>query len=371
VKNISASSKNDDSLPNSHLETQFFQLKRIFRLACKFCVAAMLLIQPLAAQNNAATKKDAAASDQAQSSNTAVKTGMKNVEFHLTDGIVVHIVALNGKLTPLKGDLPVFDDKQSFALDVDSATIIVSPAALTNDLNDYVFAKPDAPLKKLDVSIKGDELIVKGLLVSKGGVPFETDGTLSATPDGKIRVHTTKVKALKLEVKGLMDMLGLDTEKLIDTQKVPGVSTDKDDLILDPEQILPPPAMRGHLTGIRIENGAIAMAFSPTDAGEKQPGLSTTCGGKNYIQFRDGSIRFGKLTMAGTDLELLDTSPADPFDFAIDHYQQQLVAGYIKATKQGGMCAYMKDYNKIPHGSQKHAGAKPESKPADSKANSQ
>ena len=69
-----------------------------------------------------------------------------------------------------------------------------------------------------------------------------------------IRVHTTKVNALHLPVKGLMDMLGLDTEKLLDTKKVPGVSVDKDDLILDPQYILPPPQLQGHLTSIKIVN---------------------------------------------------------------------------------------------------------------------
>ncbi|MGA8037329.1 MAG: hypothetical protein WA823_18050 [Candidatus Acidiferrales bacterium] len=324
------------------------------------CCAAVFAVHPLAAQNRANGQTSAPASSQAAAQNsTAVKTGMKNVEFHLTDNIVMHIVALNGRLTPLKGEMPVFDDKKSFALDVDSATVVMSPAALTNDLNDYVFAGAEAPLKKLTVEIKGDQLVVKGLLVSKGGVPFESDGTVSATPDGKIRVHTTKVKALKLEVKGLMDLLGLDTQKLIDTQKVPGVSTDKDDLILDPEQILPPPAMRGHLTGIRIENDAIMLAFGPPASEQRQEGIATTCGGRNYVQFRGGSIRFGKLTMADTDLELIDTTPNDPFDFAIDHYQDELVAGYIKATKSGGMCAYIQDYNKLHHEpARKYATAK-------------
>ncbi len=280
-----------------------------------------------------------------------VKIAMRNVDFHLTDHITMHMASLNGRLTPTK-EFPVFDDKNSFALDVDSASVVVSAAALTSDLNDYVFAAADAPLKKLEVTTQGNQLIVKGLLVSKGGIPFETGGTVSVTPDGKIRVHTTKVKALKLEVKGLMDMLGLDTQKLIDTKKVPGVATDKDDLILDPEQILPPPAMRGHLTNIQVENGAIAMTFGPeqSKAGQKADTIPTSCGGANYIQFRGNTIRFGKLTMSDADLELLDETPADPFDFAMDQYQDQLVAGYIKATKAGGMCAYMKDYNKVPHG---------------------
>lgn len=272
---------------------------------------------------------------------------MKNVEFHLTEGIIVHIATLNGKLVPIQGDLPVFDDKQSFRIDVNFANITVNATALTNDLNDYVFAKAGAPIKKLSASTEGNELVIKGLLVSKGGIPFETSGTVSATPDGMIRVHTTKVKALKLPVKGLMDMLGLDTQKLIDTKNVPGVSADKDDLILDPENLLPPPEMRGHLLNIRVIKDAVVLTFGSMDGSEKVPAIESRCGARNFIQFRGGTIRFGKLTMNDADLELVDETPADPFDFAIDHYQDQLVAGYSKTTRKGGLCSHMPDYNKI------------------------
>jgi hypothetical protein len=278
---------------------------------------------------------------------TVVKTAMKNVDYRLTDRIIVHIATLNGKLTPKQGDIPVFDDKNSFVLDMDSANITISPATLSNDLNDFVFAKPDASLKKLSATIQGGELTVKGLLVSKGGIPFETSGTLSVTPAGMIRVHTTKVKALKLPVKGLMDMLGLDTQKILDTQKSTGVSVDKDDLILNPETILPPPQLSGHLTSIKIENGSIVLTFGPdTHAGKTAP-IKEGCGARNYLLFKGGSVRFGKMTMADTDLELLDADPVDPFDFAIDHYNEQLVAGYPKSTKEGGLCVHMPDYNKI------------------------
>ena len=285
------------------------------------------------------------------SGGTVVRAAMRNVEYHLTDRIIVHIVSLDGKLIPKPGQLPVFDDKNSFGLDVDSATIILSMTALTNDLNDYVFAKPDAPLKHLNASTRDNQLVIKGLLVSKGGIPFETSGTMSVTPEGMIRVHTTKVKALKLPVKGLMDMLGLDTEKLLNTKKVEGISVDKDDLILDPEQILPPPDLHGRLTALKIENGEIHLTFGP-ESGPAGAVAGESCGAKNYLHFRGGSVRFGKLTMADTDLELLDTTPADSFDFAIDHYNEQLVAGYSKMTPSAGLCVHMPDYNKLP----RHAG---------------
>lgn len=304
------------------------------------CAMGVCPLQAQVAEQHNETSPNAAAS-------AVVRTAMKNVDFHLTDRIVVHIVTLNGSLTPNFGGMPVFDDKKSFHLDVDSASILITTAALSNDLNDYVFAKPDAPLKKLSITTQGSELILRGVLASKGGIPFQTDGTVAATPEGQIRIHTLKVKALHLPVKGLMDLLGLETSKMIDTKKLNGVTADKDDLILDPQQLLPPPQMRGHLSSIQIENGAIALTFDGEGQGSKPAAISSRCGGRNFEAFRGGTVRFGKLTMSDADLELVDSDPVDSFDFSIDHYRDQLVAGYAKMSKQGGLCVHMPDFNKL------------------------
>jgi hypothetical protein len=129
---------------------------------------------------------------------------------------------------------------------------------------------------------------------------------------------------------------------------VEGVTVDKDDLILDPEKILPPPELHGHLTALKIENGEIHLTFGPANGQAAPLPVTESCVAKNYLHFRGGSVRFGKLTMADTDLELLDSTPADPFDFAIDHYNEQLVAGYSKMTQSGGLCVHLPDYNKVP-----------------------
>jgi hypothetical protein len=324
---------------------RLFELLFSLSLFLAVFVIRLLPVQAQVAGQNSGSSTNAATA-------TVVRAAMKNVDFHLTDRIVVHIATLDGSLTPNHGGVPVFDDKESFHLDVDSATILVSTTALSNDLNDYVFAKPDAPLKKLTVTTQGNELVLKGVLASKGGIPFETDGTVAATPDGQIRVHTLKVKALHLPVKGLMDLLGLDTAKMIDTKKINGVTADKDDLILDPQQLLPPPQMRGHLSSIQIENGAISLIFGTEGQKGKHEAISSRCGGRNFQAFRGGAVRFGKLTMSDTDLELIDSDPSDPFDFSIDHYQDQLIAGYSKMTKQGGLCVHMPDFKKLKQNSQ-------------------
>lgn len=244
----------------------------------------------------------------------------------MTDSVAIDISRLAGHITPTSARMVDFDDRTSFAVDVDSAVAQISTTSLTNDLNDFVFAAHDAPLKKLSATIHGSELTLKGILPDKGDISFESTGTLAVTAEGMMRVHIVKVKAFHLPVKGLMDMLGLDTAKLLDTRKVEGVSVDKDDLIVDPQVILPSPRFRGRLGKIQIENEHIALTFVSRDAKSIHPLLKNECGGRNYLQFKGGTVRFWKLTMVGVDLVLVDTDPQDSFNFAIDHYKEQLVA---------------------------------------------
>ncbi len=51
--------------------------------------------------------------------------------------------------------------------------------------------------------------------------------------------------------------------------------------------------------------------------------------------------------MTETDLELVDEDPGDPFDFSIDHWNDQLVAGYSKNTPNRGLKAHMPDHNDL------------------------
>jgi len=273
----------------------------------------------------------------------AVQVAMKNVTYHYTEPIVVHIVRLEGELLPTNPRaLVVFDDKSSFTLALTSAEIAISCNALAQVLNENVFSFAGAPLKDLSIESKNDRLIVKGKLRQKMDVPFETTGTLSANADGRIRLHAEHVKAAHLPMKGLLDLLGIDLARLINTNKVRGVTVEKDDLILDPEQILPPPHIQGKVTAVRVQGNDIVQVFGTPQASNfaaKQPG--------NYLAFRHGDIGFGKLTMHDADLIMIDMDRRDPFDFYLDHYQDQLVAGYTKSTPEYGLRVYTRDYNQL------------------------
>lgn len=279
--------------------------------------------------------------------NRAVQIAMKNVMYHYSDRVAAHIFQLQGALVPAKsGSIVVFDDKNSFDLMITFAEIAISCNSLAQVLNEDVFSSSDAPIKNLSIESHDNQLVVRGKFHLKGDVPFETTGTLAADSDGKIRLHAEHVKAAHVPVKGMLDLLGIDLAGLINTNKVRGVAVEKDDLILDPEQILPAPHIRGKVTAVRIQGNDIVQVFGTPQGphfAAKQPG--------NYMAFRHSDMRFGKLTMHDADLIMIDMDPRDPFDFYLAHYQEQLVAGYTKSTPEYGLRTYTRDYDKLrkPH----------------------
>ena len=51
--------------------------------------------------------------------------------------------------------------------------------------------------------------------------------------------------------------------------------------------------------------------------------------------------------MSDTDLELVDLDSEDPFDFSVDDWDAQLVAGYSKTLQNKGLRAFVPDYNDL------------------------
>ena len=279
--------------------------------------------------------------DPSTADHRSVHAEMHNVTYHFTDSATVHILHLDGALVPAtETGIPVFDDPNSFTLNVRSAEISIATDALANALNQYAFAAADAPIKQIGISARDGKLNIQGHLRPKGNIPFETVGSLSVTPQGEIRVHAEKVKAAHLPVKGLMDLLGETIAKMIDTRKVRGVRAEKDDLILTPAELFPPPHLHGRLSSIALRGNEIVQIYGTL------PAHSAKMSG-NYMAYHGAQLRFGKLTMSDTDLTLIDLDPQDPFDFYLDHYKDQLVAGYTKTTPSFGLRAYFRDYNKL------------------------
>lgn len=300
-----------------------------------------------------ASRSDAAApqatSDKRSAPDGPVEAELRNVDFHIHPGGVLQIRQLRGELVPTeKGVPPTFDNRNSFTVKIDSALIGITPANLADLLNGYVFAYRGVPLRNLKVTINGSGLLLEGTLVKSVGIPFESEGQLSATADGLIRLHLSKIKSAHLPVKGLMDLLGIKMASLINLSQSRGARVEGDDIILDPERIVPPPHVQGKVTSVETVGEEIVLYFGPQ--GEKsspKPLSPPRPHAPNYMYFRGGTLRFGKLTMTDADLEIIDLNPDDNFDFDLSEYNRQLVAGYSKTTPAYGLIVFMPDLSRL------------------------
>jgi hypothetical protein len=289
------------------------------------------------------TAAPAPTSTETQPEDSGVKTEMRDVRFHLTRVAAAHLIVVSGALWPTgKNNLVDFDDKTSFEMRVANGTMSISPDALADIMNNYVFAKADAPLKGLTVAIDGGRLIIKGKLHSKGDISFGTEGTLSLNSDGRIRVQTEKITALKVPVKGLMGLFGLELASVVNTSKIDGIDTDKNDLLMDLGKVLPPPHIRGKLTAVTVSKDRIVTTFG--DGGRSLPEPKEQ---GSYMAFSGSRVKFGKLLMDPTDLTVLDVDPKSTLEWDQDRYKEQLQEGYSKITASFGLRAYAKDFSKL------------------------
>jgi hypothetical protein len=270
---------------------------------------------------------------------------MANVHFRYTPSLSVNIAALEGSLllTP-NHEIVSFNDPASFSIAIDSAEIRMSPSQLESLMNDWLLRSPKAQLKNLRISIEGDKLRIRGTM--KKGIHFGFDSLAdpAITSDNRIRFSIRKIKAVGIPVKGLMDSLGLEMDNLVSQKGLNGMSVDKDSFLIDPQTAFPAPHIRGKLVGVRVAGGVLVITF-----GSGMPHVAHPPA-RNYMAMRGGSIQYGRDTMTNADLTMIDTTPADAFDFYLHDYWCQIVAGTIKATPAQGWIIRLPDYAKLPRG---------------------
>jgi hypothetical protein len=275
------------------------------------------------------------------------QTQMHNVDFHVDETTILNIHDVRGEMVSKEPGTPLnFDNKKTFIFKVDRGKIGMKGPSLDNLMNRYVFNEPNAPLKNLHVTPEGKQLKQEGIVHKIIDIPFTMWADVSAS-NGMIRLHPTKMSICGLNGLGLLKAVGMTLEKMIGKQ-LPhdrGVSAEGNDLLLDPGKMLPPPDTELHLVEVHIEGDELIQLF---DAGRNLPPLQLPHPEeKNYMYYRGGTLRMGKLLMVDADMQVVDTDPSDPFDFFIDRYNDQLVAGMSRNQPNYGLLVFMRDFNDV------------------------
>jgi hypothetical protein len=272
---------------------------------------------------------------------------MRNVALHVADGVVLDVRKLDGEfVSRSKVEPPVFDDPNSYTLRLRSADMSLDGAALTNLLQ-IALATKKSPLSDVKITIENGELKASGKLQKGVTVPFSMTATVSAAPDGSMRLHATKLKAIGVPVKGLLDLLGLDVGDLMKMPPGSGMRAEGDDLLMDTAAMLPPPRTEGRLQRVAVTGNRLSLQMTGAATPPPRPATLPLPSGRNYLYFFGGTIRFGKLTMSNADMQLIDADPSTPFDFFPAHYEDQLVAGYSRNTRRKGLQVFMPDYSRV------------------------
>lgn len=276
---------------------------------------------------------------------TATTVQMRNVDFHLGGDVVMRVADLSGVMRGHDGIVD-FDNSGSFVTWVRAADVSLDARALENLFNNHVFAYRGAPLRDISIEIREGQIRQSGILHKGVDIPFKIRADVSLTTDGRIRLHPVDTDIFCVDGDRLMRALGLTMAKMVDVSKAVGLTIEKNDFVIDPMLILPPPKIRGRLTAVRVVNDRLVQRIGPEadDAAFATIPAVRDTSARNYMYYRGGKLHFGrKLLMRDADMLVIDGDPSNPFDFDLEHYMTQLTAGYSRTLPNAGLWVLMPD----------------------------
>lgn len=274
---------------------------------------------------------------------------IRETRLRVTPGASLHIAELLGRLERLQEAPAWFDEPSSFAIRVERARTAMTGPDLAALMNEHVFAYDGAPLSGLSVEIRDGRLHQEGTLEKAIPVSFSMEARVEVTDEGDLRLVPEEIHAAGVPVESLLDLLGVELAQMLDTEKARGVTVVEDDLILDPEVLMPPPYLRARAESVSLEGGLLHLTLARS-GGEaiSADGLQPSDpDAPHFLFFQGGEVRFDKLTMRATDLQLVDRDPEDPFDFYLERLQDQLVAGVSLIQPDEGLLVVLPDYDEL------------------------
>ncbi len=268
-----------------------------------------------------------------------------HVIFLESSGLQLRTDWLQGRLYPTRaGTVPSLDDPASFKVEVEAGKTEISLPDLSRTLKATVLK--NSKLKNVRILARGrQEIEIDARLQKVVPLPVQLLGEIAATRDGRLAIRIQSLKVLHIPFKGLLRAVHLSPSELVDVHDSKAIQIQGESIYLNTDQLLPPPRKFGNLTSVHFtEAGDLEEDYgSPTALGD----LARRGKAQNFMQLEGGAVRFGKLTMQNTDMTLIDSSPGDWFQFDLEHYRSQLVAGDLHMTMSGGLLVFTPDYDKI------------------------
>jgi hypothetical protein len=277
-----------------------------------------------------------------------VRIQIEHTLVHPIDGVVLNVERMDGHMVGKPGQLISLDDRNSFTVQIDQAVTRLSAQDLSALVNSYLLKQADSPVRHVDVSFDGQQAVIRGTVRKLIPLPFEGRGELSATTDGKLRLHMSEFRVAGVLTEGFLGFFGIKLDDLAQPKHRPSFRVEGDDFITDLNDLFPAPQVYGRLVRVHVEGQNLVQVIGVEQEHHALDAIPKALPSPaNYIYFTGGRMKFGRMTMEPVELKLVDSTPQNAFDFSLDHYQAQIESGYVKLMPDLGAVVYAEDWSTL------------------------
>jgi hypothetical protein len=269
-----------------------------------------------------------------------IRARMRHVVMRIAPDIRLEVRRIDGDVVPARaGAGSVLDDPRSYVVRVATAEMAMTTESFAAVANRYVFADPRSPIHDVKVEVAGDRVLFAARL---HGVPFKQEAVVSATEDGDIRMRPVATRVAGLPTQRLLRALGVRTDEIVATDHMRAVRIAGDDMILDPERMLPYPRLQGRVVDVRLEPDRVVLVMEGDAPIAREP-VPETPSAKNYAAYRGGAITVGKIHMRDVDMKILDADPDDPLVLDVLDFVDEYAFGVTRNEMDRGVTITLPD----------------------------
>ncbi|WP_426395571.1 hypothetical protein ACN9M1_15080 [Ralstonia sp. R-29] len=275
---------------------------------------------------------------------------LRHVDFRFDGGVGFVIDQLALRMVPRAPGDPVWlDDVSSYTLQPVSGNVRVTAESMAALFNTVVFARGpgnDPPLRNFSFSLDDGTLDMRAEMRRRGAwVPIELRGPLVLRDPQTIVFRPNVVKVQGQNASALMGAAHIELADLLPVS-TPAVQLAGSEIVMQVPKLFPPPALDLKLSAIRVTRDGLFMQIG--DGAPQMPPLANAADAQRpYILFRGGDIRFMRSMPMNARIDIVVADPARPFVFNLYRYRDQLVAGSLRFSPDGGIRVLMPSFNTL------------------------
>ncbi|MFP3890748.1 hypothetical protein [uncultured Ralstonia sp.] len=275
---------------------------------------------------------------------------LRHVDFRFDGGVGFLVDQLALRMVPRQPGDPIWlDDVSSYALQPVSGTVRVSADSMAALFNTVVFARgpgSEPPLRRFTFALDDGTLTMRAEMRRRGAwVPIELRGPLVLRDPQTIVFRPNVVKVRNQDAGALMGAAHIELADLLPVS-TPAVQLAGSEIVMQVPKLFPPPALDLKLSAIRVARDGLVMQIG--DGAPQMPPLANAADAQRpYILFRGGDIRFMRSMPMNARIDIVVADPSQPFMFNLYRYREQLSAGSLRFSTDGGIRVLMPSFDTL------------------------